>query len=177
MIYEASLVCFLSWAFPLCADCVHPVSQAIVDGFLKEPHSLLVSYPQGDEAFIRTASAYASVNADALKAVAAIVPDANIEQRQAIGVALGRVAAACASQHPEISRRIAVAIRSISDDEVLRSYDRVTGAPAAPLIDAKPPAAPPSAPPLGRDLSSLVSRKALKVQDPLQPVRPIDEFR
>jgi hypothetical protein len=176
-IYLASLSCILFWAFPLCAGCIQPVSQDVVGDFLKEPHSLLDSSQRGDEAFIGTVRDYASVSEDALKAIVAIVPDADPRQRRAIGTALGRAATACASQRPEISRRIVIAIRSISDDEVLRSFNRVTAAPAVLQTEAKPPAGRPSAAALGVDLSHPVSRKGLALEDPFKPFQPMDRNR
>ncbi len=171
IIFVASLGCLLFWAVPLRADCSQPVAQNLIEDFLKDPHSLLVSSPQGGEVFVRRMEPYASANADTLKAIVAIVPDTDLEQRKAIGTALGRVAVACSSRRPEISRRIAVAIRGISDDEVTHSYDRATGVPVSLYSTKAAPAHPPETA-LGANLSYPFSRKALELQDPLRSLRP-----
>lgn len=88
----------------------------LVDEFIKTPRILLsldASTPRNQAEFATAVSQYVAFKSAALPAVLSVVPQASIDQLQAIGLGLYRVVDECAGVDNDLASRVDATVRRI----------------------------------------------------------------
>lgn len=114
-----------------------PTTPEMVKGFLEKPDFIL-----GNEANNKrlarvlsvSISQYAAADPSAISAITSILPSATFQQRWAIGEGLFAAVEFCRARDPAVAKRIANAIVSIGDKDVVSAY-RLTETLSDPSID------------------------------------------
>ncbi len=99
--------------------------QNLSQQFLQNPAQMLQQYPNGGTAMISQLREIAIADPKALEAILALVPNANKDQKTAIGSALGQAAKVVVKTNQAYANQILQAIAQTKDQDVFLAYSGV----------------------------------------------------
>jgi hypothetical protein len=101
-------------------------SQTIQD-FMKNPSQLLTQFPNGGGMMISRVRDLMASDQATLSAILSLVPNANAEQKAALGAALGQAARLYVRNDPAVAGLIQQQVAATNDPDLIRAYRAVAG--------------------------------------------------
>lgn len=122
--------CLVGFFSPAMAA-VYPPQQVLpaqtVQQFLANPKALLAQYPNGGPDLVKAVQDLAASDPSTLNALVGLLSNANPQQAQAIGTALGNVAKLAVNTDQNYAAQIQVAVVVANNDSALSAFNAVIG--------------------------------------------------